>query len=347
MRYETLGPKGPRISKICLGTMTFGEQNTETEGHQQLDHAVANGINFIDTAELYSTPARKETQGSTERIIGNWLSGRTDREDLIIATKIAGDLPFAAHIREELNYSKANMNSALEQSLDRLQTNYVDLYQLHWPCRNSNFFGKRGYTHDPQDKWEDDFLNILHTCKELIDSGRIRAWGVSNETPWGLMRILHLADMHDLPRPVSIQNPYSLVNRTFEIGLAEVCLRENIAVLPYSPTAFGLLSGKFHRGIDTPEARINRFGKNWSRYLGKNTYEATRRYLEIADEYGLNMVQMSLAYVNDRPFVTSNIIGARTMDQLVENIASIDLALSEEVLTKIEAVHEDIPNPAP
>lgn len=327
--------------------MTFGEQNTEAEGFKQLDYALGQGVNFIDTAELYSTPARAETQGSTERIIGNWLAARGGREQIILATKIAGNLPFAAHIRPTLDYSRATLEKALEQSLDRLQTDYVDLYQLHWPNRNANFFGKRGYKHDPQDKWEDNFLEVLQSFQEIIASGRVKAWGVSNETPWGLMRILQLADAHDLPRPVSIQNPYSLVNRTFEVGLAEICLRENIACLPYSPTAFGLLSGKFHRGLDTPAARINRFGKSWTRYTGKITYEAAGRYLEIADKHGLNMVQMALAFVNDQAFVSSNIIGATSMEQLRENIASIDLQLTDEVLAEIEAVHEALPNPAP
>ena len=327
--------------------MTFGEQNTEAEGFEQMDYALSQGVNFFDTAELYSTPARAETQGSTERIIGNWLAARGGRENLIIATKIAGNLPFAGHIRSKLDFSRASLESALEQSLERLQTDYVDLYQLHWPNRKTNFFGKRGYTYDPQDSWEDDFLEILQNFKEIMASGRVRHWGVSNETPWGLMRILQLADAHDLPRPVSIQNPYSLVNRTFEIGLAEICMREQIACLPYSPTAFGLLSGKFHRGLDTPAARLNRFRKSWTRYTGDITYEAAGRYLEIADKHGLNMVQMSLAFINDQPFVASNIIGATSMEQLRENIESIDLNLSADVLADIEAVHEAIPNPAP
>ncbi|MEM6397526.1 MAG: aldo/keto reductase [Bacteroidota bacterium] len=347
MRYKQLGPDGPKVSVICLGTMTYGEQNTEAEAHEQLDLAVENGINFIDTAELYSTPARAETQGSTERIIGTWLADRNDRDQLIIATKIAGDRPFANHIRQPLGFNRNQLEEALEASLDRMQTDYVDLYQLHWPNRNTNFFSQRGYVHDPNEQWEDDFLDILQSMQDIIASGRVRQWGVSNETPWGLMRILHLADHHGLPRPVSIQNPYSLVNRTFEVGLAEICMREQVSCLPYSPLAFGRLSGKYERGEDRPESRLNKFPNQWLRYNSDNTLEAIRHYMRIAEENQLNMAQMALAFVNDRPFVASNIIGATTIDQLKQNIGSADVELSENVLSAIEEVHALYPDPAP
>lgn len=347
MHYNQLGTTDLKVSRICLGTMTFGEQNTEAEGHEQLDYAIDQGVNFIDTAELYAVPARKETQGKTEEIIGSWLKKRQDRDQLILATKMAGALPFTAHIREPKDFTKGYLDEATAKSLRRLQTDYIDLYQLHWPTRRTNFFGKRGYVHDPSDPWEDNFLEVLQNMEALIQSGRIRHWGVSNETPWGLMRILHLADKHGLTPPVSIQNPYSLLNRTFEIGLSEVCLRENIAVLPYSPLAFGLLSGKFHRGEDKPENRMHQFKKQLARYQGQHIFDVTGKYVEVADRYGLNMSKMSLAFVNERPFVTSNIIGATSMQQLKENIGSDDLALDKKVVDDINAVHEQFPNPAP
>lgn len=347
MHYNQLGNTDLKVSRICLGTMTFGEQNTEAEGHEQLDYAIDQGVNFIDTAELYAVPARKETQGRTEEIIGSWLKDRSDRDQLIIATKMAGALPFTAHIREPKDFTKAYLDEASANSLRRLQTDYIDLYQLHWPTRKTNFFGQRGFHHRPDDPWEDNFVTVLKNMQRLIDSGRIRHWGVSNETPWGLMRILHLADKHGLTPPVSIQNPYSLLNRTFEIGLSEVCLRENIAVLPYSPMAFGLLSGKFHRGEDSPENRLHKFKKELPRYQGKHRFDIAGKYLEIADKHGLNMAQMSLAFINERPFVTSSIIGASSLKQLQENIGSDAVSLSEEVVKEINAVHELWPNPAP
>ncbi len=347
MKYNQLGKSGLEVSKICLGTMTFGEQNTEAEGHEQLDYALAQGINFIDTAELYAVPANPATQGKTEEIIGTWLRARGNRSQFILATKIAGNLPFAGHIRQPLGYQRHMLEEAIGNSLRRLQTDYIDLYQLHWPNRKTNFFGQRGYIHREDDPWEDEFLDILQSMDSLIKSGKIRHWGVSNETPWGLMRILHLADKHGLPAPVSIQNPYSLLNRTFEIGLAEICHREQIAMLPYSPTAFGLLSGKFHRGEDTPQDRMNQFAAQLPRYKGETAWEATGHYLAIAEKHGLNPIQMALAFVNDRSFVCSNIIGATSLKQLSENIDSIDVQLSSEALQEIEAVHNRMPNPAP
>ena len=346
MEYRTLGNTDLKVSKICLGTMTFGQQNTEAEGHAQMDYALTQGVNFIDTAELYSSPGRAETQGRTERIIGTWIQSRKNRDQFILATKITGPSPNLKYIRNPLAFNREQLTTALESSLQRLQTDYVDLYQLHWPERKANFFGKRGYVHDPNDPWEENFLEIIGILQEFMQAGKIRHWGVSNETPWGLMRYLQLAEKHKLPPCVSIQNPYSLLNRTFEIGLAEVSIRESVSLLAYSPMAFGLLSGKYHRGKAGVNDRLNQF-KVLSRYNGENAYRATGKYLEIAEKYNLSLAQMSLAFVNCRPFVTSNIIGATSLEQLEENINSIHLELPYEVIKEIEAVHNEIPNPAP
>jgi len=345
MKYNQLGQTGIRVSKICLGTMTFGEQNTETDGHEQLDYALDQGINFIDTAEMYSVPGRKETQGSTERIIGSWISARQNRDKFVLATKVTGPSGMT-WIRDPLRYTREQIMSAIDGSLERLQTDYIDLYQLHWPERNANFFGKRGYQHNPDEAWEDNFPDILRTLQDLQKAGKIRHFGLSNETPWGTMRCLHLAEANKLPRVASVQNPYSLLNRTYEVGMAEVSIREQCGLLAYSPMAFGLLSGKYHEGTDTPDNRINKF-KQLSRYNGANTREATAAYLEIAKAHGLSLAQMSLAFVNTRPFVTANIIGATSMEQLRENISSIEVNLSPEVLKAIEEVHDRLPNPAP
>lgn len=347
MEYATLGNSGIQVSKICLGTMTFGEQNTEAEGHEQMDYALSQGIHFFDTAEMYSVPARKETQGSTERILGTWFRSRKNRDQIVLATKITGPSPTFQFLRDPLNYSAAQIREALEGSLTRLQTDYVDLYQLHWPERKMNMFGKRGFEYDPSDSWTDNFHDVIRTMDALIREGKIRTWGVSNENPWGLMRMLHLADLHGLPRPVSIQNPYSLLNRLFEVGLAEVSIREQAGLLAYSPMAFGVLSGKYDdEQADVSASRLTLF-KQYGRYSGASTREAAREYVRIAKEAGLLPSQMALAFVNSRPFVTSNIIGATTMPQLKENIESIRVALSPDVLRAIEDVYSRIPDPAP
>ncbi len=346
MKYYKLGRTDIEVSEICLGTMTFGEQNSEKEGHEQLDYAIEHGVNFIDTAELYSVPGRAETQGSTERIIGTWIKNRSDRDKIILATKVTGPSVGLSYIRNPLKFTREQINTALEGSLKRLQTDYVDLYQLHWPERKTNFFGKLGYKHDPNDPWEDNFLEVLEVLKDLIASGKVRHVGISNETPWGAMRWLYLAEQQGLPRMISIQNPYSLLNRTYEVGLSEVSLREDLSLLVYSPMAFGWLSGKYHKGIDKPADRVNQF-KNLSRYNGELSKKATAEYLKIAEKHNISLAQMSLAFVNSRDFVTSNIIGATTMEQLKENIGSADLQLSSEILKEIETVHNTIPNPAP
>lgn len=346
MKYTTLGNTDVKVSKICLGTMTFGEQNTEKEAHEQLDFAVEAGINFIDTAELYSVPGRKETQGSTERFIGSWLGRRTDRDKLVIGSKIAGPNPGLSYIRNPLNFSDEQINIALEGSLKRLQTDYLDIYQLHWPERNTNMFGTLGYQHKEDEQWEDNFASILQSMDKLVRAGKIRYWGLSNETPWGVMHFMRLAEKHGYPLPVSIQNPYSLLNRSFEVGLAEIAIREHIGLLSYSPMAFGLLSGKYHDGREVSQARLRRFPK-MARYSEDFVMDIAAKYIEIANKHGLSPAQMALAFVSSRPFLTSNIIGATTLAQLKENIESIDLDLSDKVIAEIDSVHRQHSNPAP
>jgi aryl-alcohol dehydrogenase-like predicted oxidoreductase len=345
MRYTKLPHTDIEVSKICLGTMTWGEQNTEAEGHEQMSYALEQGVNFFDTAELYSVPAKKETQGSTETIIGTWFKKTGNRDKIVLATKIAGPAEFTQHIRTG-GFKKEELQDAVNKSLKRLQTDYIDLYQLHWPERNTNFFGQRGYVHQSEEQWEDNIGQVLRSLEELIKAGKIRQIGLSNEVPWGTMRFLEESKYNKLPRMITIQNPYSLLNRLFETGTAEIAIREDIGLLPYSPLAFGVLSGKYLGGKKPKNARVTLFPK-FSRYMGDNATRATEKYLEIAQKHGLSLAQMALAFVNDRPFVTSNIIGATTMEQLKENIDSINITLNDAVLEEITAVHDEIPNPAP
>ncbi|WP_424492539.1 NADP(H)-dependent aldo-keto reductase [Salinimicrobium sp. GXAS 041] len=344
MKYTTLPNSEIKVSKICLGSMTWGQQNSEAEGHEQLDYALEQGVNFIDTAEMYSTPARPETQGSTEKIIGSWLKKTGNREKVVLASKIVGPGESMQHIRPTLDYTKESLSKALHGSLERLQTDYLDLYQLHWPERSTNFFGKLDYEIDPSEEWQDNFKEILHHLEEFIREGKIRKIGLSNETPFGVMRCVEEA-RNGAPKISSVQNPYSLLNRKDEVGLTEILHRENIGLLPYSPLGMGTLSGKY---LDDKPAnsRLTLFPQ-YSRYSNPQAVEATRRYVEVAKKYELNPAQMALAFVNRQPFVTSNIIGATSIDQLKENIDSIHVELSEEVLTEIDAIHTAIPNPAP
>lgn len=343
MKYTTLPNTDIKVSKICLGSMTWGEQNTEEEGHAQLDYAIEQGVNFIDTAELYSVPARRETYGSTERIIGSWLKKTGKRNDVIIASKIAGPAEFTKHIRTG-GFAKHELEDAIHKSLERLGTDYIDLYQLHWPERTTNFFGQRGYTHNPSEEWQDNFAEVLESLQGFIKAGKIRHIGLSNEAPYGLSRYLEEA-RKGAPKMITVQNPYNLLNRKDEVGLTEIMHRENVGHLPYSPLGFGQLTGKYLEGYP-PTARVTLF-PNYNRYHNENSFEATRRYKTIADAHGLSLAQMSLAFVNTRPFVTSNIIGATSVAQLTENIGSIDVVLSDDVLNAIEEVHSVIPNPAP
>ena len=345
MKYTTLPGTDIKVSKICLGTMTFGNQNTEPEGFDQMDLALEKGVNFFDTAELYPVPANAKTQGETERIMGNWFHKTGNRSKIILATKAAGPGAYTAHIRDNISFNKKNITEALDNSLKRLQTDYVDLYQLHWPERMTNFFGQRGYFHNPKDSWVENFEEALETLDELIKAGKIRQIGISNEAPWGLMRYLELSKK-GLPKTITIQNPYSLLTRVFEIGNSEICLRENVGLLAYSPLGFGRLTGKYRGGHNLDKARLTVF-PNMARYNSDQSIEATERYYQIAQNHGISLTQMALAFVNQQPFLTSNIIGATNLDQLQENIGSIELSLSKELLKEIEVVHSQIPNPAP
>jgi len=345
MKYTTLPNTDIKVSKICLGSMTWGNQNTEAEGHKQLDYAFEQGVNFIDTAELYPVPASPETQGKTSEVIGTWLKKTGHRDKVILASKIAGPGDYTAHIRTT-GFSPSSIVEAIDLELKRLQTDYVDLYQLHWPERQTNTFGVRDYVHNPEDKWEDNFKSILDTLDEQVKTGKIRHIGLSNEKAWGTMRYIEESKANNLPRPITIQNAYSLLNRTFEGDLAEVSHRENIGLLAYSPMAFGVLSGKYIKEKAADNARLKLFPR-FARYSGAQATEATKRYLKIAEDNGMTLAEMSLAFVNQRPFVTSNIIGATTMAQLQENIDSVNIDLSAATLEAINVVHNAIPNPAP
>jgi aryl-alcohol dehydrogenase-like predicted oxidoreductase len=346
MHYRQLGRTDLNVSALCLGTMTWGEQNTEEQGFAQIERAKAAGINFIDTAEMYPVPPRSETYAATERVIGNWFKRQGDRSDWILASKIAGPGNGISHIRDgQLKFNREHIVAALDASLQRLQTDWIDLYQLHWPERSTNFFGKLGYQHT-QDQLDTPLQETLQVLDEQVKAGKIRHVGLSNETPWGTMKFLGLADSGNLPRPVSIQNPYNLLNRTFEVGLAEVAIREQCGLLAYSPLAFGMLSGKFENGARPAGSRLALFSR-FTRYANEQAVAATTRYVELAREHGLDPAQMALAFVTAQPFVTSNIIGATSLEQLDSNLASIDLVLSEDVLADIEAIHKAQPNPAP
>jgi len=346
MKYRRLGRTDIEVSEICLGTMTWGQQNTQDEAFAQLDMAIDAGVNFIDTAEMYPVPPRPETQGATETILGNWLKQRGRRHDLIIATKVVGRNNWNASIRGGIDcLDRNNIQQAVNDSLRRLQTDYIDLYQLHWPDRRTNFFGKLGFRYDP-DEVAIPIEETLQALAEQVEAGKIRMIGLSNETPWGMMKFLRLAEQMNLPRVVSIQNPYNLLNRTFEIGLAEIAHREDCGLLAYSPLAFGVLSGKFLNGARPAGTRLVLFTR-FTRYSNPQAELATAAYVALAREHGLDPAQMALAYVSSRPFLTSNIIGARTMEQLRTDLSSIELQLSESVLSGIEAIHQQQPNPAP
>ena len=344
MKYTNLPNTKIKVSKICLGSMTWGQQNTEAEGHEQIDYALDQGVNFIDTAEMYSVPATPETQGSTEKIIGSWLKKTGRRDDVVLASKIAGPADMVSHIREKMGYDRAALEDAINGSLKRLQTDHIDLYQLHWPERNTNFFGKLGYSHDADEQWKDNFHQVLEDLKYFVDQGKIGQVGLSNETPYGLMRFLE-ESKKDLPKMVTVQNPYNLLNRKDEVGLTEILHRENVGLFPYSPLGMGTLSGKHLDGIKE-NTRLSLFPQ-YKRYSNEQAVQATRQYKQLADKHGLSLTHMSLAFVNQQPFVTSNIIGATSMEQLKENIGSIEVILNEEILTEIDAIHQAIPNPAP
>jgi aryl-alcohol dehydrogenase-like predicted oxidoreductase len=343
MEYTLLPHTDIKVSKICLGTMTYGQQNTEVESHEQLDYALDQGINFIDTAELYPVPAKGETYGRTEKYIGSWFKKTAKRDKVILASKIAGPGPYTAHIRST-GFSKEALSEALHNSLKRLQTDYIDLYQIHWPERPINCFGLRDYPYNIETQWENNFEEILKTLNDFIKEGKIRQIGLSNESAWGTMQYLRISETKKLPRPITIQNSYSLLHRIFEAGLSEISLRENIGLIPYSPLGFGVLTGKYLNG-NPKDARVTLF-PNYNRYSSPESSRAVREYLTIAKKHELSLTQMCLAFVTQLPFVTSNIIGATKMSQLIENIDSIHVQLTQEIIDEINAVHAIMPNPA-
>ena len=343
MEYNKLPGTNIDVSKICLGTMTWGRQNSDSEAYEQMDYSLDHGVNFFDTAELYPVPATPDRYADTERIIGNWFSSRNNREKIILATKIAGPGDYTAHIRKT-GFKGSSIEDAVNGSLERLKTDYIDLYQLHWPERMTNFFGKRGFNY-VDDGWEDNFQEILEKLKKIVNQGKIRHIGLSNENPWGFMKFIEYSKI-GLPKMITIQNPYSLLNRLFEIGNAEVCKREETGLLAYSPLGFGVLSGKYRNGKIPDNSRLKLF-PNLSRFSNDNCIKAVDMYYQISQKYNMALAEMSLAFVNDRPFVTSNIIGATSMDQLKENINSINIKLSDDIISEINKVNEEIPNPAP
>ncbi|MBT3504947.1 MAG: NADP(H)-dependent aldo-keto reductase [Piscirickettsiaceae bacterium] len=348
MDYKTLGHTDIKVSTICLGTMTYGEQNTEAEGHSQLDYALERGINFIDTAELYAIPPKAETYGKTEAIIGTWLAKRGCRDDIILASKIAGPgLDFVRHIRNgETKFNTEHISQALNSSLARLKTDYVDLYQLHWPERQTNYFGQLGFKASEDEEKLTPIEQTLRVLKAQVDAGKIRTIGLSNETPWGIMQFITLAKQYDLPIVVSVQNPYSLLNRTYEIGNAEVSHRENVGLLAYSPLGFGVLTGKYLNNQQPEGARITRW-PNYARYSSPEGIAATQAYVGLAKQHEWEPAQMALAFVNDQPFVTSNIIGATSLEQLKSNIDSVERPLTDALREGINTIHQQYPNPAP
>jgi aryl-alcohol dehydrogenase-like predicted oxidoreductase len=345
MEYNFLPGTAVKVSKVCLGTMTWGQQNSEAEGHAQMDYAIDRGINFLDTAEMYAVPARPETQGSTEKIIGTWMQKRKNRAEIVLASKVSGPSALP-HLGSGPKFTRENITRALEGSLKRLQTDYIDLYQLHWPERSSNFFGTLGYQHKSDDAVT-DFKETLFVLSEFIKAGKIRHIGISNETPWGMMQFLNTAEKEHLPKVLTIQNPYNLVNRVFEIGLAEMSIRENVGLLAYSPLGGGMLSAKYLGGNKPEGARFTLWSNYFTRYAHPNTMKAVELYAALAKENNLSLTQMALAFIHSRKFLLSTIIGATSMQQLKENIDSIDVQLSEDILQEIDKIHLQFPNPAP
>ena len=346
MNFRKLGNTDLKVSTICLGTMTWGEQNNQKEAFEQMDYAMSQGINFFDTAEMYAVPSTEKTFGKTEIIIGNWFKERNNRKKVILATKVSG--PGLSWIRGGgLQYTKENISSALLESLERLQTDYIDLYQLHWPERNTNYFGKLGYKHKTEEREWNDFESILRTLKQFVDEGKIRYIGLSNESAWGLSKFLELSESQNLPRVMSVQNPYNLLNRTYEVGLAEISIREQSGLLAYSPLASGVLSGKYRNNQKPKGSRLQLFGDYFPRYAGKSSNLAVEEYFKIAKKHKISLAQLSLAFVSQQSFVTSNIIGATTMKQLEENIGSANIKLSSEIIDEINLVHKNNSNPAP
>ncbi len=344
MNYKKLGNTDLNVSTICLGTMTWGEQNTQNEAFEQMDYSLDNGVNFWDTAELYAVPPKAATYGYTETIIGNWFEKTKKRKDVILASKVGG--PSRKYMRNgENSFAGKNLENALHGSLKRLKTDYIDLYQLHWPERNVNNFGRLGYEHKEND-WN-KFEDVLENLKKFIEEGKIRYVGLSNETPWGVMNYLQLSKDKDLPRMMSIQNPYSLLNRSYEVGLAEVSIRENIGCLSYSPLASGYLTGKYRNKQFPKGSRMERDFDFWTRYRKPNMEEAVEDYYKISQKFDLDMSQMSIKFCEVQDFMTSVIIGATTMEQLKTNVESVKVNLDSEVIKEINNVQKKYPNPCP
>lgn len=345
MKYTILPHTNLQVSEICLGTMTFGNQNTEAEAHFQLDYAIERGINFIDTAEMYPIGGNAQIFGSTEKFIGTWLAkNKHKRQDLVIATKIAGPNRGLDYIRQPLDFSEKSLTEAVELSLKNLQIDCIDLYQLHWPERIMNMFQKRGLEKiDAQ--WQDNICEVLTVFDALIKQGKIQHIGISNENPWGLMKFLNESEKHGLPRIATIQNPYSLLNRLFEVGLSEICMREQVGLLAYSPLGFGFLSGKYLNGF--PEGSRMKLFPQFTRYTNENCFKATKLYQELANDLQLTLIELAIAFVRHQSFVTSTIIGATSIDQLEENCNAFEVRLTDDVLAQIDKIQELIPNPAP
>ena len=348
MQFRVLGNTDINVSLIALGTMTYGEQNTQAEAFEQMDYATAQGVNLIDVAEMYPVPPKPETYGASEEIVGNWLKARGMRDKVVLATKVTGNGEHNAgfaHIRGGPRLSADQIKQAVDDSLRRLQTDYIDLYQLHWPDRSTNFFGRLGYQHRSGEEVH-TLEESLSAMADLVAAGKVRTVGLSNETPWGVMESCRLAQQLALPRVVSVQNPYNLLNRSYEVGLAEISIRENIGLLAYSPLAFGVLTGKYLNGARPDNARLTRYSR-FARYTKPQPEAATAAYAALAAEQGVSLTDMALAFVNRQAFLTSNIIGATTLDQLKTNIDSVRVVLSDEILEGIEAIHTRYSNPAP
>ena len=346
MNYKKLGSTDVDVSTICLGTMTWGEQNSKADGFEQMDYAIDNGVNFWDTAEIYAIPMREETYGETENIIGEWFKKTKKRDKVILATKVSGPTSKEYIRGGGCSYDKKSMSEALEKSLKRMQTDYIDLYQLHWPERNTNFFGKQGYEHDSNEKNWIAFEEILETLKKFVDVGKIRYVGLSNETAWGLSKCLELSKLKNLPKMMAVQNPYNLLNRTYEVGLAEISVREQSGLLAYSPLAFGYLTGKYRNNNMPKGSRIDLF-KDFTRYNNENSIKAIEEYYKISQKFNLDFAQMSIKFCEIQPFVTSVIIGATTMQQLKTNVESVNVKLNNEIINEINEVQKIYPNPCP
>ena len=348
MKYRKLGTTDLDVSVICLGTMTWGEQNSQKEAFDQMNYSIERGVNFFDTAELYAVMPRKETYGKTEEIIGNWFLEKKNRDKVILATKIASKSDGLDWIRKgskHLGFDKKNLNEAIDSSLKRLKTDYIDLYQLHWPERKVPLFGVLDFEYDPNDNDWNQIEEVLENLQLLVKAGKIRYVGVSNETPWGMMKFLEVAKQKNLPRMMSIQNVYSLVNRVFDIANSEVSIREKCGLLAYSPLAGGRLSGKYLNDKNPKNARYTLWPRRFSRHHTNRGEVAIEKYVNLAKKYSIKPSTFANAFVNDRPFVTSNIIGATSMDQLKENIDSVNLTLSDEMLDEIQDIHLSDPNP--